>query len=489
MLTSHPVKGFALERELCRRKIEKDMFSEQVYRERRNALRKKIRSGLIVFLGNGYVPMNYPDNTYPFRQDSSFMYYFGLDLPNLVGVMDLEGGRDTIYADDYTINDIIWMGPQTSIAEQAERVGVQMVRPRKEVVSEVSKTVQTGRRVHFLPPYRGEQTLELSEWLGVSPQRLSQYVSKDLVKAVVEQRSVKGEEEIAELDAANEIGRDMHLAAMRLARPGKSEHEIAGILDGIARGYGRVPSFSTILSMNGQILHNEKHDGILKEGRLLLVDCGAESLSYYASDNTRVTPIGGRFTQKQRDIYEIVLDGVNTAISLAKPGVKYLDVHKAVCKVLTEGLQGVGVMVGDVDESVMNGAHALFFPHGLGHMIGMDAHDMEGLGEDNVGYDTEVKRQDQFGTGSLRFGRRLQEGFCVSVEPGLYFIPELIEKWRRERINANFINFSKLEEYLDFGGIRLEDCIVITETGCRVLGKERIPITVEEVEEEMRREI
>lgn len=464
-----------------------DMFAEQVYRDRRSALRKKIKSGIIVFLGNDYAPMNYPSNTYPFRQDSNFAYYFGLDLPNLVGVIDLEGGRDTIYANDYTMDDIIWMGPQTSIAEQAEAVGVPTVRPRKEVAREVSSALCAGRKVHFLPTYRGDQTLELCEWLGITPAALRLYVSKELVSAVIEQRSVKAPEEIAELDAANGIGYRMHITAMRMAEAGKKEQEIAGILDGIARSYGRITSFSTILSMNGQTLHNEKHDGILQEGRLMLVDCGAETMSYYASDNTRVTPIGGKFTRKQQDIYEIVLRCLETGIALAGPEVKYIDVHKAVCKVLTEGLQDVGVMQGDVDESVMNGAHALFLPHGLGHMIGMDAHDMEGLGEDNVGYDSEVQRQDQFGTASLRFGRRLKEGFCVSVEPGIYFIPELIAKWKREKINANFINFEKLEEFLDFGGIRLEDCIVIGEKGCRILGADaqgngRIPVSVREVE-------
>lgn len=459
------------------------MFSEQVYRDRRNALRKKIRAGIIVFLGNDYASMNYPSNTYPFRQDSNFIYYFGLDLPNLVGVIDLEGGRDTIYANDYTIDDIIWMGPQTSIAEQAEAVGVPTVRPRKEVALEVANAIRAGRRVHILPTYRGEQTLELSDWLGVKPGALSNYVSRELVNAVIEQRSVKEDREIAELDAVNAIGYQMHVTAMRMAKPGKREQVIAGVLDGIARSYGRITSFSTILSMNGQTLHNEKHDGVLEEGRLMLVDCGAESLSYYASDNTRVTPVGGAFTRKQQDIYEIVLRCVEKGIELAGPNVKYLDVHRAVCKELTEGMQGVGLMMGDADESVANGAHALFLPHGLGHMIGMDAHDMEGLGEDLVGYDSEVQRQDQFGTGSLRFGRRLQPGFCVSVEPGIYFIPELIDKWRRERINTNFINFAKLEEYLDFGGIRLEDCITITDTGCRILGENRIPIAVKEVEE------
>lgn len=459
------------------------MFSEQVYRERRAALRKKVKSGIIVFLGNDYASMNYPANAYPFRQDSNFIYYFGLDLPNLVGVIDLEGGRDTIFANDYTMDDIIWMGPQMSIAEQAEAVGVPTVRPRKEVELEVASAIRAGRRVHFLPTYRGEQTLELCEWLGVQPGALKNYVSKELVSAVIEQRSVKEEREIAELDAANAIGYQMHVTAMRMAKPGKQEQVIAGVLDGIARSYGRITSFSTILSMNGQTLHNEKHDGVLKTGRLMLVDCGAESLSYYASDNTRVTPVGGSFTRKQQDIYEIVLRCVEKGIELAGPNVKYLDVHRAVCKELTEGMQGVGLMMGDVEESVMSGAHALFLPHGLGHMIGMDAHDMEGLGEDNVGYDSEVQRQDQFGTGSLRFGRRLQPGFCVSVEPGIYFIPELIAKWRRERINTNFINFEKLEEYLDFGGIRLEDCITITEKGCRILGENRIPIAVKDVEE------
>jgi Xaa-Pro aminopeptidase len=463
------------------------MFAREVYVERRRALRDRIKSGLVLLLGNGYSPINYAGNPYRFRQDSSFLYYFGLDAANLVGLLDLEGGKDYIFGDEYTIDDIIWMGDQPTLLSRAERVGVQCVRPLAELKDELDTAVRHGRKVHYLPPYRAEQTLRLHELLGLTPGGVRHYVSQQLVEAVIAQRSVKSKEEIAELDAIHEAGYKMHLAAMHGAKPGASEQVLTGELEGIAVSYGYMTSFNTILSQHGERLHNEAHDGILEKGRLLLVDCGAESQLHYASDNTRVSPVGGEFSQKQLAVYETVLRGVNKGIELARPGVKYLDVHTAVCRVLTEGLQAIGVMKGNIDESVANGAHALFLPHGLGHMMGLDTHDMEGYGEDNVGYDTEVQRSAQFGTASLRCGKRLQEGFVVTVEPGIYFIPRLIEKWKREKINNAFINFHELEKYTDFGGIRLEDDIVITSTGCRIIGEHRIPIEPKDVCEEVRK--
>lgn len=461
------------------------MFSEQVYRTRREGLRSKIRSGLIVFLGNDPAPINYPSNAYRFRQDSNFLYYFGLDLPHLVGVIDIEGGKDSIFADDYTMDDIIWMGPQESISVQAEQVGVHCTRPYKEAAAEIARAIRSGRKVHFLAPYRGDQKLILSEWLGIAPRMLEQYISRELTMAVIAQRAVKEPCEIEELDRVQAIGYQMHVTAMRMAQPGQREQVIAGVMEGISVSYGHQTSFSTILSMDGQILHNEYHRGTLEKGRLLLVDAGAESNMHYASDHTRTIPVGGEFTRQQLAIYETVFAAVNKGLEMAKPGVKYLDVHRATCRVLTEGLQAVGIMKGDIDESVASGAHALFLPHGLGHMMGLDTHDMEGLGEDLVGYDQEVQRVNQFGTASLRCGRRLQEGFVVTVEPGIYFIPELIEKWKRERINSNFINHAELEKYLNFGGIRLEDDIVITADGCRLIGENRIPILPDEVSAEV----
>lgn len=436
---------------------------------------------MILFLGNDTSPINYPSNAYRFRQDSNFLYYFGIDLPKLVGLIDIEGGKDILFADDYTMDDIIWMGPQESIASQAEKVGVRCTRPYKETAEILASAIRSGRKIHFLAPYRGEQILTLSEWLGIAPRMLKQYSSAELTNAVIEQRAVKEPCEIDELFRAQAIGYEMHVTAMKMAQPGQREQIIAGIMEGIAVGCGHQTSFSTILSMNGQILHNEYHKGTLERGRLLLVDAGAENSMHYASDNTRTTPVGGEFTQQQLAVYQTVLAAVNLGIEMAKPGVRYLDVHRATCRVLTQGLQDLGIMKGDIDESVASGAHALFLPHGLGHMMGLDTHDMEGLGEDLVGYDQEVQRVNQFGTASLRFGRRLQEGFVVTVEPGIYFIPELIEKWRSEHINSHFIDYNELEKFIGFGGIRLEDDIVITADGCKLIGDKRIPILPNDV--------
>lgn len=463
------------------------MFDEKIYRERRDALRAKFRSGLILFLGNVTSPINYPANAYKFRQDSNFLYFFGLDMPNMAGLIDLEGGKDTLFADDYTMDDIIWMGPQPSVQELAAKVGIQATRPMRDLPIELCGATKTGRRIHFLPPYRGEQIITLSEILGIQPQMLKHYASRELTRAVIALRSEKQPCEIEEMERAAAIGYQMHVTAMRMAQPGQHERVVAGVLEGIAHSYGQQTSFSTILSQNGETLHNEDHSQILESGRLLLVDCGAESLLHYASDHTRTTPVGGQFTQQQLGVYETVLRALNLGIELSKPGVRYLDIHKEACKVLTSGLIDLGIMQGDVEEAVENGAHALFMPHGLGHMLGLDTHDMEGLGEDLVGYDQETQRVDQFGTASLRYGRKLQENFVVTVEPGIYFIPALIDKWQNERINSRFINFKELEKYRSFGGIRLEDDILITKDGCRIIGEKRIPVEPKDVTAEVQK--
>ncbi len=295
-------------------------------------------------------------------------------------------------------------------------------------------------------------------------------------------RSIKEACEIAEIEKACDIGYKMHTTAMMMAKVGETERNIAGSLEGIANSLGCSPSFPIILSQNGETLHNHDHSQVLKEGRLLLCDAGAESVSHYASDFTRTIPVGGRFTQRQKDIYNIVLAANNKAIEIAKPGIPYIQVHLESAKVIAAGLKELGLMKGDVNEAVINGAHTLFLPHGLGHMMGLDVHDMEDLGENHVGYDDEITRSDQFGTAYVRLGRKLQEGFVITVEPGIYFIPALLEKWKSEMINSAFINFDKVAEYIGFGGIRLEDDILITSKGCRLLGSKRIPITVDEVE-------
>ena len=461
------------------------MFDSKIYSDRRLRLRKKIRSGIILILGNNEAPMNYPANTYHFRQDSNFLYYFGLDLPGFVGVIDIEDGKDCIYGNDVDIDDIIWMGPQPTVNSLAEKVGVLCTHPLKDLASTLHRAIKQGRRIHFTPPYRAENVLMIENLLGIHSSLVHKYASNDLVHAIVSMRSIKEACEIAEIDAACDIGYKMHTIAMKMAKPGETERNISGIMEGISSSLGLFPSFPIILSQNGETLHNHDHSQVLKSGRLLLADAGAESVSHYASDNTRTIPVGGRFSQKQRDIYNIVLAANNKAIDISKPGIPYLNVHLESAKIIAKGLIDLGLMKGNIDDAVANGAHALFMPHGLGHMMGLDVHDMEDLGENNVGYDDEISRSDQFGTASLRLGKRLKDGFVLTVEPGIYFIPALIEKWKSEKINTSFINFEKLNEYIGFGGIRLEDDILITSKGCRILGSKRIPITIEEVEQIM----
>ncbi len=458
------------------------MFDSKVYSERRLKLRKKIRSGLVLILGNNEAPMNYPANTYHFRQDSNFLYFFGLDLPGLVGVIDIEDGKDCIYGNNVDIDDIIWMGPQPTINELAAKAGVLCTHPLKDLASTLQRAINQGRKIHFTPPYRAENIITLERLLGIHPSLVQKYASKDLVNAIVSLRSVKEACEIEEIEKACDIGYVMHTTAMKMAKIGETERNIAGAMEGVASSLGLFPSFPIILSQNGETLHNHDHSQILKEGRLLLCDAGAESVSHYASDFTRTIPVGGRFTQRQKDIYNIVLAANNKAIEIAKPGIPYIQVHLEAAKVIAAGLKELGLMKGDVNEAVANGAHALFFPHGLGHMMGIDVHDMEDLGENNVGYDDEIARSDQFGTAYVRLGRRLQEGFVITVEPGIYFIPALVDKWKTEMINTAFINFDKVAEYIGFGGVRLEDDILVTAKGCRLLGSKRIPITVDEVE-------
>jgi Xaa-Pro aminopeptidase len=457
------------------------MFDKQVYSERRNRLREKMGSGIILIPGNLESPMNYPDNTYHFRQDSTFLYLFGLDIPDLFGVIDANSGVDTIFGNDNSIEDIIWSGIKPSIKDLAASVGVTNSLPMKELFKRVGQLVSQGGRVHFIAPYRADIMLLLEELTGIQASALASKGSLELIHALVDMRSLKDEAEIAEIEIACKTGYKMHVAAMKMAKPGIMEQEIAGIIEGIALAYGGGTSFPTILTQNGQTLHNHDHSFQLEKGRLMIVDAGAESNGHYASDFTRTIPVGGKFSQKQLDIYNIVLKANNTATSLIKPGETYLSIHLKVAEVITSGLKDLGLMKGDVNEAVANGAHALFLPHGLGHMMGLDVHDMENYGQIYVGYDKEIRPVDQFGTAYLRLGRRLQEGFVLTNEPGIYFIPALIEKWYNEKINHAFINFDLAKKYLDFGGIRLEDDILVTATGSRILGN-RIPINPGEVE-------
>ena len=457
------------------------MFDKQIYIKRRNQLRQKTGSGLLLIPGNTESPLNFTDNTYQFRQDSTFLYLFGLDIPGLFGIIDADSGNDTIYGDDITMEDIIWMGTKPSVNDLATSVGVTNTSPLKQLFIEVARFKGKDGTVHFLPPYRAENKLLLEELTGIKASLLSSYASLKMIRSLVEMRSAKDRYEIAEIEKACETGYQMHMTAMKMAKPGMMEQEIAGTIEGIALAGGSGTSFPTILTQNGQTLHNHDHSFKLEKGRLMIVDAGAESNMHYASDFTRTVPVGGQFTQKQLDIYNIVLKANNTVTSLIKPGETYLSIHLKAAEIIASGLKDLGLMKGDVKEAVSNGAHALFFPHGLGHMMGLDVHDMENYGQIHVGYDDEIRPVNQFGTAYLRFGRRLQKDFVITNEPGIYFIPALIEQWEKEKINHSFINFSKVNDYLDFGGIRLEDDILVTETGGRILGN-RIPVTPGEIE-------
>ena len=459
------------------------LFSKQTYVERREVLRKRIGSGLIIIMGNNDSPMNYPANVYRFRQDSCFLYYFGLHREGLAGVIDADENKEYLIGNDIDIEDIVWFGQVDSVADMAAQTGVANSAPMSQLQALVDKAKAQGRRIHFLPPYRHDIQIQLMDLLGIHPSRQRAEASVELIKAVVDQRAVKSAGEIAEIERACAIGYEMHTTAMQLCRPGVTEQYIAGVIGGIASAKGCITSFPSILSMHGEIMHGYPSPRPLEAGRLMLCDAGAETNENYCSDNTRTTPINGKFSQRQREIYSIVEECHDYALSIAKPGVKWWDVHFGVARLMTDRLKELGLMKGDTEEAVRNGAHAMFMPHGLGHMMGMDVHDMEGLGQTYVGFDEETQPNlEQFGTNCLRCGRRLQEGWVMTDEPGIYFIPALIDEWRAKGINKDFLNFDLLETYKDFGGIRIEDDILITKEGQRFLGKDRIPYHIDDVE-------
>ena len=445
-------------------------------------MRQLVGHGLIVLMGNNESPMNYPSNTYKFRQDSSFLYFFGQHRDGLVGVIDADSGAETLLGDEIDIDDIVWYGEVTSVVQMAEECGVAHTAPMAALTEMVAQAQKADRKVHFLPPYRHETMIRLHDLLSIHPSQQRDAASQELIQAVIQLRLVKSAEEIEELERAAAIGYEMHTTAMRLCRPGVTEAYIGGVLDGIAASHGSMVSFQSIVSMHGEILHGYPSARPLEAGRLLLCDAGAETREHYCSDHTRTTPISGTFTQRQKDIYNIVVDCHDLALTHARPGVRWWDVHYDVCRLMTNRLKDLGLMKGDTEAAVQAGAHALFLPHGLGHAMGMDVHDMEGLGQTFVGYDEETRPSSQFGTASLRFARRLEEGHVVTDEPGIYFIPALIDLWRKEGTNAEFLCFDEIEKYKDFGGIRIEDDVLITKDGCRFLGEKRIPYHVDEVE-------
>ena len=461
------------------------MFSKETYVGRRTELKRLVKSGIIVMFGNNISPANYPNNGYyPFRQDSSFLYFFGQNRDGLVGVIDIDNNTETLIGDDISIDDIVWYGSVDSVHDMAQQVGVSSSAPMKTLKTICNDALRQKRKIHFLPPYRGDIKIQIFDLLGIHPNQQKEAASMDLIRAVVKMRSSKTEEEIEELERAAVIGYKMHTTAMKMCRPGVTEKMIAGTLDGIANSYGAMVSFATILSQHGEIQHGAPSMAPLQAGKLMLCDAGAETINNYCSDNTRTTPVSGHYDQRQLEIYSIVEACHDYALTVAKPGVKWWDVHFGVCRLMTERLKELGLMKGDTDEAVAAGAHAMFMVHGLGHMMGMDVHDMEGLDQINVGFDEEVRPNlEQFGTNCLRMGRRLQKGFVVTDEPGIYFIPALIDDWKARGHCKEFINFDKLETYKDFGGIRIEDDLLITDDGCRFIGKDRIPYHPKDVEE------
>jgi len=457
------------------------MFNKEVYINRRNNLRKEVQSGVALFLGNVDCAFNYPANQYHFRQDSHFLYFFGLQNPGFAGVIDFDKGKDYIFGNDFDIDDIIWMGVQPKVKDLAAEAGIENTAPYTNLADFIAGVLKEGRKVHFLPPYRGETIIELTSLLGIPNADVKGAASVELIKGVVKLKEIKSDEEIAEIEKAIDVAYDMHTTSMKMAMPGTVEQEIAGAIEGISLALAGPVSFPIILSQDGQTLHNHSHHNTLEVGRMMVTDAGSETHECYSSDITRTVPVGGKFDERQAEIYQIVLDANMAAIEAIKPGIKYRDVHFIAARVIIEGLKKAGLMKGDVDEALKAEAHTLFMPHGLGHMMGMDVHDMEGLGEDYVGYDENTKRATTFGTAYLRLGKELKPGFVLTVEPGIYFIPDLVDQFRAEGKFTDFVNYDKLETYKDFGGIRIEDDILVTETGHRVLGKP-IPKTIEEIE-------
>lgn len=468
------------------------MFDKKVYVSRRAELLQKMRgeSGIILFLGNVESPAQYGDNCYKWRQDSNWLYFIGIDEPRFAATLDLETGEQTVYADDFTLDDIIWMGPMPSVKSQAEAVGISRTQSYDSLGSALK-----GRKVHFLPTSRYYNAIKTASLLGLQPSEVMSAgkkgcpkASEPLVKAVISMRLVKSAEEIALIDRACEIGYEMHTRARRGVKLGTIEQDIVGDMESVTLAKGWGISFPTILTQHGETFHCHSHALRLEPGRLLVIDAGAESNDHYASDFTRTYPTTGRFTSKQRDIYQTVYECNELAFAMTKPGVKYLDCHLAVSEHILGNLSDLGLVSGDPAEMAAEGFAGLFMPHGLGHNMGMDVHDMEDLGEDLVGYDSDQKRSEQLGLGSLRMARRLQSGNVVTDEPGIYFIPALIDQWKRDGVGGGRINYSKLESYYDFGGIRLEDDVLITPDGARRLGSRRLPISPEEVEDVMSKE-
>ncbi len=461
--------------------MNRHMFDQTTYSARRERLKKQVGKGVILLLGNEDSSMNYRDNVYPFRQDSSFLYFFGLDKPGLAAVIDIDNDRVVVYGRELTMDEIVWTGPLPSLAEQALLAGVAVTEAATVLPAVLSSARGAGRTIHFLPPYRPENMLKLSAWLGVAPNSLREHASVPLIKAVVQQRSIKTAEEVEQIEEAVGTTIEMHLAAIRGARDGMTEAQLASGLQSIAIAGGGNLSFPTILTVNGQVLHNHYGPTVMREGRIAICDSGAENAMHYAGDMTRTFPVGKRFTTLQREIYEVVLGAQVAAVEALRPGVLFRDVHALAARKLMEGLNALGVTRGEPEAAVEAGAHTIVFQCGLGHMMGLDVHDMEDLGEEYVGYTETLRKGTAFGWKSLRLGRALEAGFVVTIEPGLYFIPELMDQYRAEGKYRDFINYDRLEALRGFGGIRIEEDLLITEGGARLLGKP-LAKTADEIE-------
>lgn len=457
------------------------MFSAEIYQQRRQRLMAHSAASLLLFVGHVDVPMNFAHNCYPFVQDSTFLYLFGLNDPGLAVLMDTRTQAVTLFGNDLIIDDVVWSGVLPSVAERASRVGIQQSQPYAALAKQLSDAREQGIAIDYLPAYRAESVLALARLLACSPADVNAGASPALIKRIIDMREIKGEEEIVEMERALEVTRLMHLAAMRAAQPGVAERQVVGEMEGMVRAHDWQLAYPIIFSRRGEILHTHAHDQVVEQGDLVVNDSGARSASGYASDITRTLPIGGRFTDRQRPLYETVLAMQLDAIAAIAPGVTYLDVHKLAAKTMAERMIAMGFFTGSAQQVVESGAYALAFPHGLGHQIGMDVHDMENLGEDLVGYDEQTKRSALFGLGYLRLGKALRAGMVLTVEPGIYFIPALIDLWRQEGRFTDLINHEKFDEYRQFGGIRIEDNVLVTTGGCRVLGCP-IPKTVAEVE-------
>jgi Xaa-Pro aminopeptidase len=457
------------------------MFATETYIQRRKKLLTTLESGLVLLLGHDESPMNFTDNPYPFWQDSSFLYFLGLTQPGLAALLDVDEGYCSLFGHDPTLDEIIWTGETPTLLERGADVGIEDCRPIEELADHIAGALRSGRTIHFLPPYRDSTTLKLARLLEIPSADVSKIASPELIKAVVAQRSIKSAEEIAEIEVATDLANEIHTLGMRLARPGMKEQEVVGAIEGLLLSKGSGVSFPVIFSVRGEVLHNHSHENIMQQGDLAILDAGALSPGGYASDVTRTFSIGEAFTPRQKDIYQLVLSAQTAAIEASVPGRPYEEIHLLAAQTLAAGLKDLGILKGDVEAAVEQGAHALFFPHGLGHMMGLDVHDMESLGEDEVGYDDTVSRSTQFGRSYLRLAKRLEPGHVITIEPGLYFIPQLIDSWAKERRLEGFIEYDALEDWKGFGGVRIEDDLLVTADGHRILGRP-IPKSVAEVE-------